>query len=56
MPAPCTWQFNFRFSLEGDMYAQESTAMLAKSGIEHDLHQVAKVVSGVERHPVNVIQ
>jgi CCR4-NOT transcription complex subunit 7/8 len=39
MPAPCTWQFNFRFSLEGDMYAQESTAMLAKSGIDFNLHE-----------------
>ncbi|OOQ91189.1 CCR4-NOT transcription complex subunit 7 [Penicillium brasilianum] len=39
MPAPCTWQFNFRFSLEGDMYAQESTQMLAKSGIDFSLHE-----------------
>ncbi|KAJ5104790.1 hypothetical protein NUU61_002137 [Penicillium alfredii] len=38
-PAPCTWQFNFRFSLEGDMYAQESTAMLAKSGIDFNMHE-----------------
>ncbi|CAL5871901.1 uncharacterized protein PFLUO_LOCUS6156 [Penicillium psychrofluorescens] len=39
VPAPCTWQFNFRFSLEGDMYAQESTAMLAKSGIDFSMHE-----------------
>lgn len=39
VPAPCTWQFNFRFSLEGDMYAQESTAMLAKSGIDFAMHE-----------------
>jgi CCR4-NOT transcription complex subunit 7/8 len=38
-PAPCTWQFNFRFSLEDDMYAQESTSMLAKAGIDFSLHE-----------------
>ncbi|KAE8347787.1 hypothetical protein BDV24DRAFT_121367 [Aspergillus arachidicola] len=38
VPAPCTWQFNFRFSLEDDMYAQESTAMLAKAGIDFSMH------------------
>ncbi|KAI9929837.1 hypothetical protein ASPWEDRAFT_167502 [Aspergillus wentii DTO 134E9] len=38
VPAPCTWQFNFRFSLENDMYAQESTAMLAKAGIDFNMH------------------
>ncbi|KAJ5756511.1 Ribonuclease CAF1 [Penicillium manginii] len=38
MPAPCTWQFNFRFSLENDMYAQDSTTMLAKSGIDFNMH------------------
>ncbi|KKK15027.1 hypothetical protein P175DRAFT_0509919 [Aspergillus ochraceoroseus IBT 24754] len=39
VPAPCTWQFNFRFSLEDDMYAQESTAMLAKAGIDFATHE-----------------
>ncbi|EAA61814.1 hypothetical protein AN7628.2 [Aspergillus nidulans FGSC A4] len=39
VPAPCTWQFNFRFSLEEDMYAQESTAMLAKAGIDFATHE-----------------
>lgn len=38
-PAPCTWQFNFQFSLEDDMYAQESTSMLAKAGIDFSLHE-----------------
>ncbi|KAL3476940.1 ribonuclease H-like domain-containing protein [Aspergillus californicus] len=38
-PAPCTWQFNFRFSLEEDMYAQESTTMLAKAGIDFATHE-----------------
>ncbi|DAA79287.1 TPA_exp: Uncharacterized protein A8136_0060 [Trichophyton benhamiae CBS 112371] len=39
VPAPCTWQFNFKFSLENDMYAQESTSMLAKAGIDFSLHE-----------------
>ncbi|RDW74466.1 CCR4-NOT core DEDD family RNase subunit POP2 [Aspergillus mulundensis] len=39
VPAPCTWQFNFRFSLEEDMYAQESTTMLAKAGIDFATHE-----------------
>lgn len=38
-PAPCTWQFNFRFSLEDDMYAQDSTSMLAKAGIDFSMHE-----------------
>ncbi|GAD91868.1 CCR4-NOT core complex subunit Caf1, putative [Paecilomyces variotii No. 5] len=38
VPAPCTWQFNFKFSLENDMYAQESTSMLAKAGIDFTMH------------------
>jgi CCR4-NOT transcription complex subunit 7/8 len=39
VPAPCTWQFNFHFSLETDMYAQESTSMLAKAGIDFGMHE-----------------
>ncbi|EEP79411.1 CCR4-NOT transcription complex subunit 7 [Uncinocarpus reesii 1704] len=39
IPAPCTWQFNFTFSLENDMYAQESTSMLAKAGIDFTMHE-----------------
>ncbi|EDN06277.1 CCR4-NOT transcription complex subunit 7 [Histoplasma mississippiense (nom. inval.)] len=45
-PAPCTWQFNFRFSLEGDMYAQESTSMLAKAGIDFAMHEK----NGIDPH------
>lgn len=45
-PAPCTWQFNFKFSLEDDMYAQESTTMLAKSGIDFSLHEK----NGIDPH------
>ncbi|OCT54933.1 CCR4-NOT transcription complex subunit 7 [Cladophialophora carrionii] len=37
-PTPCTWQFNFKFSLETDMYARESTQMLIKAGIDFDKH------------------
>eukprot|EP00808_Paulinella_micropora_P021159 g68205.t1 len=39
LPGTCTWQFNFKFSLTEDMYAQDSIDLLAKSGIdfrEHD--------------------
>ena len=36
--APYTWQFNFKFSLDSDMYAHESTAMLSKAGIDFDRH------------------
>ena len=36
--APYTWQFNFDFSLHNDMYAQESTAMLSKAGIDFERH------------------
>jgi CCR4-NOT transcription complex subunit 7/8 len=34
---PC-WQFNFRFNLEGDMYAQDSVDLLIKSGISFQDH------------------
>ncbi|KAI9750155.1 MAG: hypothetical protein M1815_001945 [Lichina confinis] len=39
MPYPCTWQFNFRFSLETDMYAQASIDLLQKSGLDFQLHE-----------------
>ncbi|ORX50872.1 ribonuclease CAF1 [Hesseltinella vesiculosa] len=35
----CTWQFNFKFSLESDMYAQDSIDMLTKSGIDFKKHE-----------------
>ncbi|KIX97963.1 uncharacterized protein Z520_06041 [Fonsecaea multimorphosa CBS 102226] len=38
LATPCTWQFNFKFSLETDMYARESTQMLSKAGIDFDRH------------------
>jgi len=34
---PC-WQFNFRFSLSDDMFAQDSIDLLVKSGISFDDH------------------
>ena len=36
--AVSTWQFNFRFSLEEDMYAQDSIDLLTKSGIDFVKH------------------
>jgi CCR4-NOT transcription complex subunit 7/8 len=36
--APYAWQFNFKFSLDTDMYAQESTTMLTKAGIDFERH------------------
>ncbi|CAO3643704.1 unnamed protein product [Cunninghamella blakesleeana] len=35
----CTWQFNFKFSLEDDMYAQDSIELLTKSGIDFKKHE-----------------
>eukprot|EP00755_Sulcionema_specki_P040016 Sspe_Gene.24806::Locus_9871_Transcript_1_1_Confidence_1.000_Length_1614::g.24806::m.24806/K12581/CNOT7_8, CAF1, POP2; CCR4-NOT transcription complex subunit 7/8 len=35
-PGPCTWQFNFRFNLTDDIYAQDSIDMLTSSGIDFD--------------------
>jgi len=34
---PC-WQFNFRFDLDGDMFAQDSIDLLQKSGISFEDH------------------
>lgn len=34
-----TWQFNFRFSLDEDTYAQESIDLLASSGLDFYQHQ-----------------
>jgi len=35
----CTWQFNFKFSLNEDMYAQDSIDLLIRSGIEFTKHE-----------------
>ncbi|KAH9508253.1 CCR4-NOT transcription complex subunit 8, partial [Bulinus truncatus] len=34
-----TWQFNFKFCLGDDMYAQESIELLRKSGIQFERHE-----------------
>lgn len=36
----CTWQFNFQFDLEADMYAQNSTTMLKQAGLDFDKHKL----------------
>ncbi|KAH9872891.1 hypothetical protein J1614_005285 [Plenodomus biglobosus] len=35
---PCTWTFNFQFSLDDDMYNEESIQMLKKSGADFEKH------------------
>ncbi|KAF9332271.1 CCR4-NOT transcription complex subunit 7 [Linnemannia elongata] len=35
----CTWQFNFKFNLNDDMYAQDSIDLLIKSGINFQKHE-----------------
>jgi len=37
-PGVCTWQFNFKFSLTEDLYAEESIDLLMNSGIQFDQH------------------
>lgn len=36
---PCTWQFNFQFSLEQDMYAQGSVEFLTNAGLDFARHE-----------------
>ncbi|EGF79089.1 hypothetical protein BATDEDRAFT_90073 [Batrachochytrium dendrobatidis JAM81] len=38
-PGRTTWQFNFKFSLSDDMYAQDSIDLLTKSGIDFKKHE-----------------
>jgi len=35
----CTWQFNFKFNLKEDMYAQDSIDLLTRSGIDFKSHE-----------------
>eukprot|EP01064_Diplonema_japonicum_P032385 TRINITY_DN6065_c0_g1_i1.p1 TRINITY_DN6065_c0_g1~~TRINITY_DN6065_c0_g1_i1.p1 ORF type:complete len:445 (+),score=92.81 TRINITY_DN6065_c0_g1_i1:51-1385(+) len=35
-PGACTWQFNFKFNLTDDIYAQDSIDLLTGSGIDFD--------------------
>jgi len=39
----CTWQFNFRFNLSEDMYAQDSIDLLKRSGINFKRHEEAGI-------------
>jgi len=39
----CTWQFNFKFSLSEDMYAQDSIELLEKAGIDFKAHEARGV-------------
>lgn len=39
-PSGDVWQFNFQFSLENDMYSQESVELLRDAGIDFDRHQI----------------
>jgi len=38
-PGVCTWQFNFKFSLFEDLYAEDSIDLLVNSGLQFDRHR-----------------
>jgi len=38
-PNVCTYQFNFKFSLNDDIYAQDSIDLLTRSGIDFSRHE-----------------
>ncbi|CAK9301402.1 unnamed protein product [Gordionus sp. m RMFG-2023] len=38
-PGYLTWQFNFKFSLKNDMYAQDSIDLLQKAGLQFQKHE-----------------
>lgn len=38
LPGCCTWQFNFKFNLHEDMYAEDSIKLLTESGIDFKEH------------------
>lgn len=39
LPCPCTWQFNFVFSMQDDMYNQDSIDFLNQAGLDLELHE-----------------
>jgi len=39
MPCPCTWQFNFQFSTDEDMYNHDSIAFLESAGLHLEEHK-----------------
>ena len=43
MPCPHTWQFNFKFSQETDMYNQESIDFLQSVGMNMDMHEASGI-------------
>lgn len=43
---PCTWQFNFKFSISSDMHNQESIDFLASQGMNMEMHEQ----SGIDPH------
>lgn len=38
-PDACTWQFNFKFSLNDDMYSQDFIELLQKNGVDLKRHE-----------------
>ncbi|KAG4304878.1 hypothetical protein PORY_001553 [Pneumocystis oryctolagi] len=38
-PDACTWQFNFKFNLNEDMYSQDSIELLQKNGLDLKRHE-----------------
>ena len=44
MKGTCTWQFNFKFNLSEDMYAEESVDLLQNSGIQEKFHLIALIL------------
>lgn len=43
----CCWQFNFRFSLTNDMFAQNSIDLLNRSGIQFARHESVRAPPSV---------
>jgi CCR4-NOT transcription complex subunit 7/8 len=40
MPCPHTWQFNFKFNMETDMYNEESIKFLQSVGMNMEMHEL----------------
>lgn len=51
MLTPCTWQFNFQFSTQEDMYNSESIEFLANAGLNLDEH----ARNGIDPHDFGVV-
>ena len=51
IPTPCTWQFNFQFSTQEDMYNSESIDFLANAGLNLDEH----ARNGIDPHDFGVV-